>query len=489
MTARRLTALLLVALAVLIAGCGGGGDDGGGSKGSLDDSLGYLPKTAPLVVTFDTDIDGRQYRNLDKLVGRFPFGGQVKNQIKQAINSQGTDFDKDVKPLLGGDLVIGASEARTLTDDSAPDQFVFVYTAPGGDLEDAIGKDSGFKESGDLEGGTLYQNANDRSVVVVKGDTMVGAQDRAALQAAFDRHDGDDKLTESDFNGVFQDLPSDPILRVYGDAGALLASDPQTATARKVPWVGGLRKFGVTVNVEGDGLALDARVATEGVSPRDLPISGGNQSPALARFGDYSVGQRDLSQSVRFIESVAGATDPKGFGDYTARKKKAAKDLGIDIDSDLIDQFTGDTTVAGGLDGSWSLRSAVSDPAAMKKTIARMEKSGGTAKLKLRPAGDLVAADNEGTRFFFGMVDDTFVAGKTPDAAKQIASVQAKPVSGAQGSMVVVADGEAIAKAILQRSGQGGGAAGLFTGPIGDITGYVTAGPEGMRARAKLKVE
>jgi hypothetical protein len=55
--------------------------------------------------------------------------------------------------------------------------------------------------------------------------------------------------------------------------------------------------------------------------------------------------------------------------------------------------------------------------------------------------------------------------------------------------MVFVADGESIAKAILQRSGQGGGAAGLFTGPIGDVTAFVTAGPDGMRARAKLKIE
>ena len=87
------------------------------------------------------------------------------------------------------------------------------------------------------------------------------------------------------------------------------------------------------------------------------------------------------------------------------------------------------------------------------------------------------------------MVDDVFVAGPTPDAAKQIATVDPKPVQGAKGSMTFVADGEAIAKAILQRSGQGGGAAGLFTGPVGDITAFLSAGPDGMRAHAKLKIE
>ncbi len=184
-----------------------------------------------------------------------------------------------------------------------------------------------------------------------------------------------------------------------------------------------------------------------------------------------------------------GATDPDRFGDYEKNKKKAGSDLGIDIDQDLIEQFTGDTTVAGGLDGSWSLRSAVRDPAAMEKTIDTMVESGGSGKTKLSKAGDLAVAQGDGDKVYFGMVDDLFVAGKTPAAAKGLAAVQARPVSGAKGSMVFVADGEAIAKMALERSGQGGGAAGLFTGPIGDITGYVTSGPDGMRARAKLKVE
>ena len=485
---RRLTALLLIALLALVAGCGGG-DDEGGSAGDLGDSLGYLPKDAPLVGTFDSDVDSQQYKNLDRLLSKFPFGGQVKNQIKQAIDEEGADYEKDVKPLLGGELVIGATDARTLVDDSAPDQYVFAYTASGGDLKEAVGKDSSYKEAGQLEGGTLFESTEDRTVVVVKGDTMVGAESRAGVQAAFDRHDGDDKLTEEDFNGAFQDLPANPIMRIYGDAQALLEADPEAAEARKVKWVAGLRKFGVTVNAEGDGLALDAHLSTEGVAAADLPIAGGDQSPALARFSDYSFAQRNLSQSWNFIVSVAAATDAKGFKDYQRDKERANKDLGIDVDRDFIAQFTGDTTFAGGLDGSWSLRSAVKDPAAMRDTVEKLGKSGGTRDLKLTPAGDLVLADDGEDRAFFGMVDDVFVAGLTPDAARQIATVEPRRVRGTKGSMVFVADGEQIAKQILERRGQGGGAAGLFTGPIGDLTAYVSAAPDGMRARAKLKIE
>src|SRR3954447_21043487 len=488
MTTRRLTTFLIVALLALVAGCGGG-DDSGGAKGDLGDELGYLPKNSPLVITLDTNVDGDQYQNLDKLLSKFPFGGQVKNQIKQSIDQQGANYDEDIKPLLGGEVVIGATDAASIVNDSAEDQFVVVFTADGGKLEDVVKKDKTFSKGDDLDGSPVYQSASDGTVVTIRGDTIVGAQDRRQLQAAVDRHDGDDKLTEADFNGAFQGLPSKPFTRVYGDAQALLRADPKSAQALKVKWVAGLRKFGVTTTAEGDGLALDAHVSTEGVAPQDLPIAAGNQAPGLARFGDYSVAQRDLSQSWKFLVSVGAATDTQGFGDFEAKKKAAGKELGIDIDKDFIDQFKGDTTVAGTFDGSWSLRSDVADPAAMKKTIDTMAKSGGTGKGKLTDGGARVLAQGNGDRVFFGMVDDTFVAGPTPDAATQIATVEPQAVKGSKGSMVFVADGEALAKSILQRSGQGGGAAGLFTGPVGDITGFMTAGPDGMNARLKLKIE
>jgi hypothetical protein len=480
LNSRRLTTLLLIALLALVAGCGGG-DDGSGDKAPLGDSLAYFPKNAPLVGTLDTDVDGEQYKNLDKLLSKFPFGGQVKNQIRQGIDQQGANYEKDVKPLLGGDLVLGATDAKALTDDAQPDRFVFVFKASGGKLQETVAKDTSYKEAGELEGGKLYESSNDRSVVVVKDDTMVGAENRGALQAAFDRHDGDDNLTEDDFNGAFQDLPQEPLMRIYGDAQALLQSDPRTSEAMKVKWVAGLRKFGIAVNVEGDGFAIDSRVNTEGLTPEDLPIAAGDQAPALARFSDFSYAQRDISQSWKFIVDAAAATDAEGFEDYETKKERANKDLGIDIDRDFIGQFTGDTSVTGGLNGTFAVRSSVKDPAAMKTTVEKLGKSGGTGDLKLSPAGDLVLADDGEDRVFFGMVDDAFVAGPTPDAAKQIATVEPKPVGGAKGSMTFVADGEAIAKAILQRSGRQGGAAGLFTGrPSG-------AGRAAGRSRARRR--
>ena len=66
-------ARFLVVLACLLALAGlsaCGSDSGSGS--ALDNSLGYLPKDAPFAVAVDTDVDGSQIQNLDKLVKKFP---------------------------------------------------------------------------------------------------------------------------------------------------------------------------------------------------------------------------------------------------------------------------------------------------------------------------------------------------------------------------------------------------------------------------------
>src|SRR5215212_2347892 len=140
---RRLCALVLVALVALAAGCGGGDSP----KGDLGDSLGCLPKAAPLVLTVDTDVEGDQYKNLDKLLSKFPFGGQLKNQIKQSISQQGADYDKDVKPLLGGEVLVGWTDPASLKNDPAPNGIVFAFPADGGKLKDSLDHDNSVSEA------------------------------------------------------------------------------------------------------------------------------------------------------------------------------------------------------------------------------------------------------------------------------------------------------------------------------------------------------
>ena len=78
----------LALLTVAVAGCGSGGSGSGGGD-SLGNALGYLPKSAPFVVAIDTNLKGSQWQALATIAGKFSFGGQVEDQLKQAVNKQG----------------------------------------------------------------------------------------------------------------------------------------------------------------------------------------------------------------------------------------------------------------------------------------------------------------------------------------------------------------------------------------------------------------
>ena len=482
---RRLTypALALIALALALAGCGGG-DEG---SASLADSLAYMPKDAPLVVAFQTDVEGEQYRNLDRMLSKFPFGGQVKAQIKQSFARQGADYAKDVKPVLGKEVVVAITDPASIVNDTAEDKYVLAWPADGEKLENIFEKDKTSRKSGQIDGADVYESA-DGSVSLLKGDTAVAAGDRQALEAALKRPEGDDKLTEEEFTAPFQGLPEDAMVRVYADLEGLLRADPDTAEARQVRWVNGVRKLGVTASAQRDGIAVDARVTTEGLRPEDVPLATGDQAPPIARFGDYAVGLRDAGHATDWVFEVAARGDKE---DPVKLKRQLGRRLGgIDVDRDLLAQFSGASTVTGRLDGTVTVRSDVKDPDAMRTTLAKMRKSRGSGNLRISDAGGLLkATDEEGDEVYFGMVGDAFVASdSSPARAKQLASVEPRPLPGARGATVFVADGETIAKQIVRES-QGGGSAGMFAGPLGDLTAWVSASPEAMRLSGKLKVE
>ena len=481
---RRLLLSMLVLAALAVAGCGGGDS---GSEASLDNSLGYFPKNAPLVLTVESDLESEQYKNLDAMLKKFPFTGQLKTQIKQSMAQAGADYDKDVKPILGEELVFGVTDARSLVDDSVEDRYLIAFPADGDKLKELLEKDRSQRKSGQIDGTDTWESA-DGSILIVKGDTLVGASQRADLEAALERHEGDDKLTEQDFDAPFEGLPTDAMMRVYGDAQAMLTADPSTAQAREIKWVDGLRKFGFTATAQKNALAVDGRVITEGLAPEDVPLAVGDEAPPVARFGDFATAQRDAGHAIDWIFDAAAKGDGE---DPAAIKAQLGKVLGgIDVDRDLLEQFSGSSTVAGQLDGTVAMRSDVKDPDAMRATLAKIRKSKGGGDLRISPAGDLLkATDEDGEELYFGMEGDVFVASQqSPARAKALAGVDPRPLDGAKGALVFVADGETIAKTVIQRSGQNQ-AAGLFTGPIGDVSAWVSAAPDGMRMTAKLNVE
>jgi hypothetical protein len=502
---RLVSALATLAGASALAAAGCGGDEAGTP---LDTALSYLPKDAPFAVALDSNLSDSQYKSLDRILGKFPFGDQLKAQIVQSIEEGGTSFERDVRPMLGNPVVVGGTSAKSITDNTdSNDEFVLAVQVKDEEKLGPVLKQERVRERGERAGATLYSSGDDEWLAVEE-DVLVAASSRSLLEGAVDRRDADNHLTEDDFNRGLQGLPKTALVRLYADVQALIESDPETVDARRVGWVKALRTLGMTAVAKDDAIDVDFNLATEGdLSDADLPIAAGDEAPAvLQRRGEIGLGVRDLGQIVRFAEQAGQAVDPTGFGQFSAAKRQIERQLDVNIEEDLLAQLRGDTAMSFAVDGKYGVRAELEDPAAFERTLAkvadllpRFAEGAGAGELALakpRRGSDFYAlADPNGNSIVFGVVDEVFVLANDPTRAGRLSSESPADVEGAKGSVTMGADAEQVARAALtqlseSQPGLGGllGAA-LFTRPLKDLRGSMSASHDGLRGSFELSVD
>jgi hypothetical protein len=501
---RRVLSVILVLGQLALAGCGGGDDSGS----PLDDALAVLPKDAPFAVAVDTNLEGDQFKTLDKLVGKFPFSGQIKEGLKNGIEDSGggLNFDEDVKPVLGNPLVVGATSPQAITTGSNDNLVAAVRAKDKDKLDDLISKTKPQK-TGEASGATLYRESD--TTFAVKDDLVVFANDDAQLKSALERADGDDHLDGDTFDEGLSGLPDSALMRIYADVEALLKSDPGSADARRIKWIAALRQLGATVTAKDDSLDIDFRARTEGdLSDADLPIAPGDQGPPVVkRDGEVGLGIRDLAHMVQFAENAGQAIDPSGFGDYEQAKRTIDKQLGVSLDDDLIAQLSGNVSATVALDGGFGVRADLKDPQAFEKTLAKVadvlpsfaEGAGfGTVGLSKPRAGRpfYALAQPDGGAVIFGVVDGKLVVANDAKRAAAVAAAEPADVPGASGSVTLSADAEQLVTRILAQFGPelglgdiGSLGVGMFARPLGDLDGWMSASPDELRGKLTLSVE
>jgi hypothetical protein len=500
---RRL-ALLVVAVAVAIAlfGCGGG------SSGSpLDEGLGFLPKDAPFVAAIDTDLEGSQFKNVDRFLKRFPFGSQVKESIKKSIEEDGLDFEKDVKPLLGNPVVVGAADPRAVTDRQNENFIAALKVKDEGKLGDFVDREKADKD-GEKGGYKLYKDKQGDSFAV-KDDVIVFGGSKAVIEDGIDQHGKDDSLDEDTFEKSVADLPSDALVRASGDLKSLIESDPDSRQALKVPWVAALQDFGLAASVEQDRIGVDFKVGTDSgkISDKDLPIASGDSAPKVVEVpGEVNVGLKDPRQVYEFAQRAGQAANPGQYGQFQQAKRQISQKLGVSIDDDIVGQLSGDVSVNVTVNGKYGVRAELKDPAAFKRTLSKaapvlpsLGKSlaGGrtVALAKPKPGRPFYAlATPDGESVVFGVAGNAFVLSNQPARAGRLSTQKPSSVAGSKGSVVLTADAEKIANRLLTRLapqiGLGGALGGsLFTGPLGDLDGSVSADTSGLRGKFSLKID
>ncbi|MCA1678131.1 MAG: DUF3352 domain-containing protein, partial [Actinobacteria bacterium] len=445
----------ICASVLAIAGCGGDGGEEAASP--LDNALGYLGEDAVFAVSIDTDIKGDQHEAIGQIVRKFPFRNAVTEGVKEAVEEEGGDF-KDIEPLLGNEFVVGTTQVGSLVGTTSdPDDFVGAIQAKSGDkLEEAVKREKA-QEDGEKNGAKIYKD-DDGDSFAVEEDVLIVASSRKLLEDALAQREADDRLTEETFDDGTENLPKDALVRVYGDLQRILAADPSTADARKVEWVKALRKFGATMSFEGDEANIDFRLNTDGgqLTDEDLPFAAGADSPSVVdRAGSIAAALKDPTQIADFAERAAQAIDPSGFGDYETGKRAIEKQLGIDIENDLLKQLEGDLGVTFAVDGKYGVRAELKDPDEFDRTLAKLgrvlprvaERIAGEPVRYSKPTrgDDFYELSAGGDSIVYGVLDGAFILANDPRTASQLSRESAKAIPGAKGSLVVSSDAEQLA--------------------------------------------
>lgn len=479
---RRVAAILTVlALAVLAAGCGSSGSGGSG----LAEALSYMPKDSPVVLALQTDPNGSQWKAVNGIVSKFPFSSQLKQGFKQGLSQQGFNYDSDLKPLLGNELVYAVPTVAALHVQGSTPQLVAVKAKDEGKAKDFLAR-SGTKV-GTVSGVDVYRNQRNTSFNAVQDGVLLSAPTQQQLQQAIQRHGGGDSahLTESDYNRLTSGVKKDGLLTVGLDLRQIIAGAPNSAKALRVKWVAALRTLGLSLSAQSSSLAVDMSAKTEGVTASDLPLAPGPQSPALVRVpAEVGLGVRGLGQTFAFFKSVAAVTSPTGYAKFLANVQKANKQLGLDLQKDVVGQLNGDVVASVAIDGAWAVRATPRDATALKATVAKFSSritklSGSSVKSVARgPAGLYVVTGKTGTKTYLGVIGDSFVVAKSAARAQQIAQQPTSTVPGAKGAFVLALDARSVANAVADQRGVA--QAKLFTGTLGDLVGSVEAEPSGL---------
>ena len=491
---------LLAVVALLAALCAGVrtacGSDSKTAAGPRAEVLSYFPDKAGLVALVSTDIAHGQIAQARKLADRFPGSGIAIAQLRSQLLKGGLDYERDVKPLLGNEVAVGAARPGGLESNGV---LLVLDASDEGKLSDVIDrqvKAGKLKADGDHAGAKLYSTGTGTELAR-SGSTLLVADGAAVLNAALDRHEAGDGMTPGRFEDGLGDLPKDALVRVVGDGHQLL-SGARAAQAKRVPWLAALGPFAFTVRAADDGVHVAFRADTRSgsLSDADVPLATGAAAPRVQGNGDVLVGIRDLSHIIAFAQRAAQAVSPASFARFTADKARIRDRIGVDLDRDVVGQLTGSATVTTDLH-SFGLVADLRDAKAMAATLRKLTpvmpaflEGAGIPGARVRFLGDdtwEVSRDGQ-SLFTYAVAAAKLVAGNMSGGDLQaLARAPATSIPGAHGAVALKVSGESLRRLVGQRLGLGA-LGGLALGALGDITGWVQASTDGLRGEFKLAI-
>lgn len=466
--------LILIVLAVLaLAGCG----SSTGSSGSARDAeLSYFPAGSPAVALLATDPNGTAYQDARGFTAKLPIAKIAIAALESSLAGSNINIARDIQPLLGNPVAVGASTAATTTKND----FLVAFVAKDASKLAALVKRPPARSAGSHDGAQLYQEGGG-AVIALDGATAVLSRSPADIKSALDLHAHGGGITSSEYAKAMAGLPQNTLLQVYGNLSGLLGTG-RAAMARQVPWVAAIRSYAATVSVTDTGITGSFRVDTSGraLTASQLPLATGPAAPGVVGQAPVAVGLKDLAHMIAFGRVALQATDRNGLA---KAMKSAAKD-GVDLNRDVLSQFTGDGEVDHGPTGVL-LRADIRDPAGAQRTLAKLK--------GLRRIGGGFYEKKNGSATY-GVVGSRLVIGNAkPAALAAFAQAPASPIASAPGPLAFrVSVGALIGLAINSQhlSAQANQAAiASLANMFGPVTGYAVDDPSVLRGSFTLPLK
>jgi len=429
---------LLCAIAVslcLVAGCGSSSTAKVTSP--LATELSYFPAGSPFVATIATNPQGTAVQSGEGLLGAFPLSRLGITELESELSSIGLNYQTDIEPLYGNPVALGVLQVPGAASLSGSNFLAVWVTKSAAKLDALMKKLPGLNASGSYDGATLYR-AGASSTFAVDGATAVFGVSKADVDAALDHHAHGGGISSADYTDAMGSLPQTSLVEAFGSlTGAL--SGPQSAMARKVPWVAAIRSYGASLSAGSSGITAQFRIDTSGgsLTAAGLPIATGTTPPELAGSFPITVGLRDPSQSLNFILAALQAADPTTYARFVKAESTARSKTGFDLQT-FAALLTGNMVIASDTRTTMG-RADVSNPVSAAKQLAVLGPLAsylGAPHGVTRVSGGFYSIKESGGKTLnLGLVGSQFVAGlATPAQLRAFAAAPSTP-AGTQGSV------------------------------------------------------
>ncbi len=456
--------VLVTAVAALaLAGCGS--SSSASSASPRDTALSYFAAGSPVVAVISTAQTGPAAQNARAFGAHVPSGRGGLAALQSALAQKGlgqyANLATQIKPLLGNPLAIGAAAAPTASHKA----FLLAFVAKdAAKLDKLVRGIPGLRSAGGYDGAKLYQVGP--LALAVGGATLVLSGSVADLKGALDVHAHQQGIAAATYDKTLGGLPRNSALTIFGNLTRALAQ-PSAAKARLIPWVAAIRSYAVTLSVARTGITASYRIDTTAgkLSAAQLPLPLGTTAPSVDAQAPVATGIKQLSHVIAFGEAAGQAVDPAGYAKLTQQVAQQ----GIDLNKDIVSQFTGDGELDFAPGGGAPFRAQVHDPAAARRTLAK--------DTELKPIGGGFYMSKKARKpARVGIVGSELVVGQgTPAQLRIFAGAPASPIAGTPGPLAfrvalktVVALGLSQAHQSQPLNPRIAGLLNMF----GDITGY-----------------